>query len=317
MDPAQQGEVGREVGLAHPEIPYHPVCFAQIRVGETWKAYQGRLTWGKGQCLAILDDGCDLGDPAWCVRFPWGPKVVAGYDSIEGSDDPSPVPPGYHGTSVGYPSSLNLDGVCGIACNNHVAQVRCVSVVHLQGRSESPSIGAALRWVLDHRERLRITAVNLSVLDDEAHDRLVPTEIDEVLASLRTAGVWVGAPCGNHDFARGVSWPACQPDCFGIGATVPGQPGTVHLDRGPGTDLLVAAEATSSANAFAAASSMVLREAIETVNFDWRSLGPTLPEAILEVFCRTGRNVSDPVTGRSYRELDLKAAVDHILDEPR
>ena len=305
------------MGLAHPEIPYHPVSYSQIRVGETWQTYRGLLTWGKGQCLAILDDGCDLDVPAWRRRLPWGPKVIAGYNSVDGNDDPSPVPPGYHGTSVGYPSSLNLDGVCGIACNNHVAHVRCVSVVHLQGRKESPSIAAGLRWVLDNRERLKITAVNLSPLDDEAHGEPVPTEIDEVLASLRKADVWVSAPCGNHDFAEGISWPACQPRCLGIGATVPGQPGRVHLDRGPGTDLLVAAEATSSANAFAAAGSMVLREAIEKAQFDWQGLGPSLPEAILEVFKRTGRSVSDPVTGRGYRELDLKAAVDHILGDPR
>lgn len=316
MDPTRRIEIGRETDLAHPGTPYHPASFAQIRVGETWKTYRGRLTWGKGQCLAILDDGCDLDDPAWRIRLPWGTKVIAGHNSVEGNDDPSPVPPGYHGTSVGYPSSLNLDGVCGIACNNHVAHVRCVPVVHLQGRKESGSIAAGLRWVLENRERLNITAVNLSPLDDEAHGTAVSTEIDEVLASLRRADVWVSAPCGNHDFAEGISWPACQPDCFGIGATVPGEPGTVYLDRGPGTDLLVAAEATSSSNAFAAASSMVLREAIETAPFDWHQLGPTLPEAILEIFRRTGRPVSDPVTGRSYRELDLKAAIDHILGAP-
>ena len=91
-----------------PGLPYEPIAFAQMRVTDAWRKYGEELSWGRGQCLAILDDGCDLSVPEWQATLPWGdPKVVAGYDSIDLDDDPSPVPPGYHGTSVGYPSSLN------------------------------------------------------------------------------------------------------------------------------------------------------------------------------------------------------------------
>ena len=38
-----------------------------------------------------------------------------GNGRIDGNDDPTPVPPGYHGTSVGFPSSLNYQGVRGVA----------------------------------------------------------------------------------------------------------------------------------------------------------------------------------------------------------
>ena len=58
-------------------IPQEPKCFAQMRVTDTWKKYEGRLTWGKGQCLAILDDGCNLSVPQWKVEMPWGKKVIA------------------------------------------------------------------------------------------------------------------------------------------------------------------------------------------------------------------------------------------------
>lgn len=292
--------------------PYHEASFAQIRVPETWRTYGNVLSWGKGQCLALLDDGCDLSDPPWQVRLPWGPKVVATWDSIDGKVDPSPEPPGYHGTSVGYPSSLNHDGVCGIACNDAVAQVRCVTVVHLNGQGEAPTIAAALDWVLAHSEPLHITAVNLSPLDDERHREPVPTAIDAPLARLRQRGIWVSAPCGNHHYADGISWPACQPHCFAIGATVPGRR-QAHLDRWANTDLLVAAEATSSSNAFAAACALVLREAIETTGYPWQKDGANLPEAMLAIFQRTGATIDDPASGSRFRELDLLAAVDHVF----
>ncbi len=112
-------------------IPYNAENFAQVRVVETWSRYKSELSWGRGQCLAILDDGCDLSDPAWQTNLPWGKKVVATYNSIDGNDDPTPVPPGYHGTSVGYPSSINHQGVLGIAHNDSVAQIQCVTIVHI------------------------------------------------------------------------------------------------------------------------------------------------------------------------------------------
>jgi hypothetical protein len=315
MSTSSESAVGidpRESGHATGEpAPYNEVSFHQIGVLEAWRRYP-QLGWGKGQCLAILDDGCDLTDPRWQAPLPWGPKVIATYNSLTGTPDPTPVPPGYHGTSVGFPSSLNHGGVRGLAFNNHVAHVRCVTVVHLHGRDEAPTMAAALRWVLDNRERYRITAVNLSPLDDERHREPVPTAVDEPLRELRKQGVWVSGPCGNHHYTDGISWPACQPHCFAIGAAVPGRH-AVHLDRFTNTDLLVAAQATSSSNAYAAASAMVLREALESSSFPWHTLGSTLPDAILALFQKTGVPVDDPATGHTFRELDLLAALDYVF----
>lgn len=303
-----------QTGSASPHgVPYNLESFAQLRVVDTWRKYGGELTWGKGQCLAILDDGCDLSVPQWQVAMPWGKKVIATYNSIDGNDDPSPVPPGYHGTSVGYPSSLNHEGAWGVAYNDFVAQVRCVTVVHLQ-QDESETMAAGLQWVIDCREDYGITAVNLSPLDDERHQEPVPTAIDEKLAELRRLGIWVSVPCGNHGCTDGISWPACQAYCFGIGATVPGEH-AVHLDRFSNTDLLVTAQATSSSNAYAAACSMILREAIDKAGHDWRADGENLPEAMMAIFRRTGVAIEDAETGMTFRELDLLAAVDEVFGE--
>lgn len=129
-------------------IPWQAVEMEHFRVLQTWKKYDGILSWGRGQCLAILDDGCDLSVPEWNEKLPWGNKVIAGYNSIDHNDDPSPVPPGYHGTTVGYPSSLNYQGRCGVAYNNQVIQIRCVTIVHLR-QDESQTMADALQWVID------------------------------------------------------------------------------------------------------------------------------------------------------------------------
>lgn len=84
-------------------IPWQAVEMEHFRVLQTWKKYDGMLSWGRGQCLAILDDGCDLSVPEWNEKLPWGNKVVAGYNSIDHNDDPSPVPPGYHGRPWAIP----------------------------------------------------------------------------------------------------------------------------------------------------------------------------------------------------------------------
>ena len=291
--------------------PYHTVNFDQMRVTAAWRKYEGILTWGKGQCLALLDDGCDLSDPAWQAAMPWGRKVIATWNSIDNNENCHPVPPGYHGTTVGHPSSMNVNGIRGVAYNNFVAQVRCVTVVHLR-QDESRTMAAGLRWVRENHERLRITAVNLSPLDDQRHQQPVPTAIDAELLALRRLGIWVSAPCGNHHYTDGISWPACQPDCFAIGATVPGKH-EAHLDRYANVDLLVTAEATSSSNAHAAAGAQILREAIEKTGYRWQAEGETLPDAMLSIFLKTGVPIHDPATGLDFEELDVLAALDRVF----
>ena len=57
----------------------------------------------------------------------------------------------------------------------------------------------------------------------------------------------------------------------------------------------------------------MLREAIETTGYDWKADGRNLPEALLAIMRETGRPVHDPPTQRSYRRLDLRAALDRVF----
>ena len=292
-------------------VPYRQVDFDAMRVTDAWEKYGDRLTWGRGQCLAILDDGCDLSKPQWQAKLPWGPKVLVSYDAVDGDSDPMHVKPGYHGTTVGYPSSIYFENQRGVAFHDYVAHIRSVSVVHLR-KDETKTIAAAMQWVIDNHKKYNITTINLAVLDDQQHKEPMHTAIDEPLAELAKLGIWVSAPCGNHNYTDGISWPACQEQVIAIGATKPGQH-VAHLDRFKNTALLVPATATSSSNAYAAGCAIILREAIEKAGYDWKRHGKTLPVAMLQIFQQTGRKIEDDKTGITFRELDLLTALELVM----
>lgn len=302
---------GAEVAKVEEQtrIPAQPPGFQQARITDAWKKYADVLTFGKGQTLALVDDGCKPGMPIWNTPVEGVPKVIANYDSIDDDDDPSHGKRGGHGSSIGVPSSMNFQGKCGVAYNNQVAIVRGVEGCHCTIR-ESGTLAKALQWVLDNHKKYKITTVNLAPVDDKERNEPSPTEIDAVLAALRKAGIWVSAPAGNHNFTKGISWPACQPNCFAIGAV--NQAEVVYLDRSEKIELVVPAAATSSSNAIACGAAMLLREAIEKAEYDWSADGANLPEAMLKIMQTTGKRVEDKATGKTFSRLDLLAALDHV-----
>lgn len=291
--------------------PVDPAAFRQAGIIDTWQAYAKLLSFGKGQTLALVDDGCKLAMPEWAQADGERPKVLISYDSVDGDTDPKHEGKGYHGSTIGIPSSLNFKGKWGVAYNNQIAVIRGLECCHCKV-GDSKTLAAGLQWILDNHAKYHITTVNLAPVDDQAHDSPVATEIDAKLAQLRERGIWVSAPTGNHNFTNGISWPACQPNCFAIGAVRRGKD-EVYLDRHAKVDLVVPAAATSSSNAIACGSVIVLREAIDKSGYNWKADGRNLPEAMLAILQMTGKEVDDPATKRSYRRLDLKAALDHVF----
>lgn len=291
-------------------VPVEPESFKHAGVIDAWAAYQGKLSFGKGQTLALLDDGCKLSMPEWSKSDGVLPKVRVSYDSIDKDDDPKHEGKGYHGSTIGVPSSLNYQGKMGVAFNNQVAIVRAVECCHCNLK-ESKTLAAGLQWVIDHHQEHKITAINLAPVDDLEHEKPVPTEIDAKLKRLRELGIWVSAPTGNHAFTKGISWPACQPNCIAIGAVKPGKD-EVYLDRSSKVALLVPASATSSSNAIACGAVLLLREAIEISKYDWKKDGANLPEAMLAIFQKTGVAVLDPASKRTFRRIDVKAALESV-----
>ncbi len=301
--------------FSQAQQPTEPVEFAHARVTDAWKAYADVLTFGKGQTLALVDDGCKMDMPEWKAVIDGQPKVLVSYDSVDGDDNPKHEGRGYHGSTIGIPSSVNYKGKRGVAFNDQVAVIRCMEFCHCNVK-DSTTLAAGLQWVLDNHQKYRITTVNLAPVDDLAHDKPVPTEIDEKLTKLREAGVWVSAPTGNHGFTNGISWPSSQPNCFAIGAVRPGKD-EVFQDRHAKVDLVVPAAATSSSNAIACGAAILLREAIEKAKYDWKADGKNLPEAMLAIMQKTGKTVEDAPTKRSYQRLDVQAALEHVLGKPK
>ena len=291
--------------------PADPPAFQHARVTDAWAAYRDKLTFGKGQTLALLDDGCKLSMPEWSKSDGEVPKVRVSYDSVDGDDDPKHEGRGYHGSTIGIPSSVNFKGKRGVAFNNQVAIVRALECCHCN-LADSKTLAAGLQWVIDQHQQHRITAINLAPVDDLEHAEPVPTEIDAKLKRLRELNIWVSAPAGNHAFTNGISWPACQPNCFAIGAVRSGKD-EVYLDRHAKIDLVVPAAATSSSNAIVCGTVLLLREAIGKSGYDWKQDGPNLPEAMLAIFQRTGPAVDDPGSKRTFRRLDVKAALDAVF----
>ncbi len=291
--------------------PIRPIEFKHAGITGAWEKYADQLTFGRGQTLALVDDGCKLAMPEWSTPVDGRPKVLVTYDSVDGDTDPKHEGRGYHGSTIGVPSSLNHLGKWGVAYNNQLAVIRGLECCHCK-LQDSVSLAAALKWVLENHKQYQITTVNLAPVDDKEHDQPVSSEIDEQLAALRAQNIWVSAPAGNHNFTKGISWPACQPNCFAIGA-VKAAHDVVYLDRHAKIDLVVPAAATSSSNAITCGAAMVLREAIEKTKYDWKADGQNLPEAMLTIMQKTGKQVDDPATGRAFARLDLVAALDHVF----
>lgn len=291
--------------------PAQPAAFKHAGIVKAWELYGDRLTFGKGQTLALVDDGCTLSRPEWSKSDGDQPKVLVTYDSVDGDDDPRHEGRGYHGSTIGVPSSLNFGGKWGVAYNDQVAVIRALECCHCKV-SDGPTVAAGLQWIIDHHQEHRITTVNLAPVDDLAHDKPVPTAIDAKLAKLRQLGIWVSAPAGNHNYTNGISWPASQPNCFAIGAVKQGQD-EVYLDRHAKVDLVVPAAATSSSNAVACGAAIVLREAIMKTGYDWKADGPNIAEAMLSIMQTTGVAVEDPATKLTFRRIDLAAALAHVF----
>ena len=299
------------VVFADEAKPAEPAEFVHARITEAWKVYADRLTFGKGQTLALLDDGCKMSMPEWQAVVDGVSKVRVTYDAVDGDDDPKHEGRGYHGSTIAIPSSVNYQGKRGVAFNNQIAVIRSLECCHCNV-SDSVPLSKALQWVIENHAKYQITTVNLAPVDDLAHDKPVPTEIDEKLTKLRELGIWVSAPAGNHNFTTGISWPASQPNCFAIGAVKPSQD-VVYLDRHAKIDLVVPASATSSSNAIVCGAAMILREAIEKSRYDWKQDGKTIADAMLKIFQETGKPVEDLATKRTYQRLDLMAALERVM----
>ena len=55
--------------LLHSGEPVEPQSFKHARITDAWEKYAKLLTFGKGQTLALVDDGCTLSMPEWSKGY--------------------------------------------------------------------------------------------------------------------------------------------------------------------------------------------------------------------------------------------------------
>ncbi|NBS90051.1 hypothetical protein EBS67_08625, partial [bacterium] len=56
--------------------PILPVEFRLTRITDSWQKYSTILSFGRGQTLALVDDGCKLSMPEWNTKDEGRPKVL-------------------------------------------------------------------------------------------------------------------------------------------------------------------------------------------------------------------------------------------------
>ena len=122
--------------------PAQPAAFKHAGVIEAWNTYRHELTFGKGQTLALVDDGCKLSMPEWSMSDGDQPKVLVAHDAVDGDNDPKHEGRGYHGSTIGIPSSVNYGGKRGVAYNNQVAVIRALECCHCNV-SDGKTVAAA------------------------------------------------------------------------------------------------------------------------------------------------------------------------------
>jgi thermitase len=169
---------------------------AKIRTAAGWGLETGRAA----VTIAIVDTGVDLDHPD-LVR-----KIVAGYDFIDGDDQPDDV--GGHGThcaGIAAASTNNGEGIAGICANCTIMPVR---VLGPDGGSAS-DVANGIVWAVDHGAK--VISLSLGGLFESIAQ-------NEAIDYAWSKGAVIVAAAGNYGVSD-AHYPAFYPKCISVGAT--------------------------------------------------------------------------------------------------
>ncbi|MCA9132888.1 MAG: S8 family serine peptidase, partial [Planctomycetales bacterium] len=293
---------------------------------------------GKGQTVAVIDSGIAWDHVALGQGYGPGYRVVGGWDFTEENDaqpyDDGPL--GFHGTHV--------SGIIGSSDAVHTGVAPDVDLVALRvfndiGQGQLSWVERALQWVHDNRNRFEnpITTVNLS-LGTSWNSNELPAwaTLEEELRTLYQDGIVVTASAGNSFQSYqtpGLSYPAASQYVLPVASVdddgqlsnfsqrndrVLAAPGsnivsTVPdhvLGRDGKIDDFTAASGTSMAAPYVAGASVLVRQAMEMV--DYAGINAS---SIADHLHATADSVYDALTGSSYDRLNLQQAIDTLLPD--
>jgi hypothetical protein len=264
---------------------------------------------GAGTSIAIIDSGVDYRHPSLGGGFGPGRKVVAGWDFTGNDADPmsdtNAHGTGSAGIAAAAPFVHNGRRYQGVAPGANVIALR---------EHNTAGVKAALDWVLANRAKYNIVAVNM--VDFGGGSALI---YRDVLKSLAAAGVFVTHPAGN----RGASVPvgrALDPNDFAVGSVNLAGQVSNFSQRGAELDLLAPGEkvtlpyydvgskqhiyvgdgdGTSWASPAAAGAAALIKQVDAAFT----------PGQIMKILQDSGANVYDAATRRTYKRLDVNAAI--------
>ncbi|MEL7497091.1 MAG: S8 family serine peptidase [Planctomycetota bacterium] len=327
-----------EMAIAAPALTGQDVVWQQSESGDQATvaadiAAQYDLD-GSGQTIAVIDSGIAWDHEAFGGAFGEGNHVVGGWDFAENDANPyDDGPAGYHGSHVaGIIGSLD-DQYKGVAAGADLVSLR---VFDDNGTGQLEWVEEALRWVHENQNQFEnpITTVNLS-LGTGWNPETTPGwgQLDDEFAALKEDGIFVSVAAGNY-FNQindvGLSYPAASEHVVPVAShdadgnlsdfsqrdsgvlVAPGEmlrsPVPDHLFGGTLDNQFLASSGTSMAAPYVAGVSSILREA------NW-FMGETdvTQETIYQQFLRTADQAYDSTTQQSYHNINLRAALDHVI----
>lgn len=292
--------------------------------------------YGAGQTVAIIDTGIAWDHVALGGGLGSGYRVVGGWDFTEENDaDPyDDGPAGFHGTHVAGIVGAQDDRHSGVAPEVDLVALR---VFNDQGFGYTEWVEQALEWVHEHRDdyRFPITTVNLS-LGAQWNGDAPPqwASLEDELAQLARDGIFVAAAAGNSYAVYGqpgLAYPAASPyvvPVASVGADgqlsafsqrhdrALGAPGEFIMSTVPDyilgsdgrLDDWAAASGTSMAAPYLAGASVLVREAMQFV--EYASIDqPTIYDHLRD----TADLVFDSDSDAYYHVLNLSRAIDSLL----
>jgi hypothetical protein len=262
---------------------------------------------GAGYTVAVIDSGVDYNHPS--LGGGMGKKVVAGWD-FQNNDSNPMNDSNAHGTGVAGVLAADPYVYKGLY-NRGIAPA--AKIVALK-ENNTYGVKSALEWVLANRTKYNIVAVNMT--DWGGASGLI---YKDTLAKLVAAGVFVSHPSGNGGAGAGVG-PALTAGDFSAGSVTLSGSISSFTQRGPELDMLApgdnvtlpyydvgskkhiyvdTADGTSWSSPAIVGAAVLIKQINPSFN----------PLQIMSILQDSGVGVYDGATRRTYKRLDLNAAL--------
>lgn len=290
---------------------------------------------GAGQTVAVIDTGIAWDHQSLGNGYGAGSRIVGGWDFAENDANPyDDGPSGFHGTHVAGIIGAQDAGYPGVASGVDFVALR---VFDDQGAGNFGWVEKALQWVSVHKNDYAnpITTINLSI--GTAWNSNAPpnwANLEDEFLALKNAGIVITVSAGNSFTsynAAGLSYPAASPYVIpvaSVGASgnlssfsqrnsrvlaAPGEnitstvPDYLYSNDGVKNDF-AAASGTSMAAPFMAGACVLVRQAMQQAGYT--SINE---DTIYNTLRSTADSVFDSVTNASYLRVNLRRAIDTVL----